>query len=261
MLEPVANSLQAVSMDMHKVKAHIHELLKIMEMHRSDSTHFFKGIMESVADVATKLDLEITIPRLSSRQSHRPNYPSATPEEFYRVAVYLPYLDSVISSLKHRFPDQNNVAYSLLELHPTNMKNIARSSFTKHIREVEQFYGIENLSAEAECWYELWSTRVCDKTFLDLLEDCKDFFPAVAQAIEICLVLPATTCSVERSFSTLRRVKTWLRSTICSERLNGLCMLSLHRERIVSKKDIFIEAVITRFGQRSLRRLQFVFQE
>ena len=34
------------------------------------------------------------------------------------------------------------------------------------------------------------------------------FFPAISQAVLILMILPATTCSVGRSFSTLMQVKT-----------------------------------------------------
>ncbi|KAF0747861.1 zinc finger MYM-type protein 1-like [Aphis craccivora] len=58
-------------------------------------------------------------------------------------------------------------------------------------------------------------------SFVDLLSHC-EFYPAVLNILTIFLSLPPTTCTIERSFSTLRRVKTWLRSTISEERLSGL---------------------------------------
>ena len=67
------------------------------------------------------------------------------------------------------------------------------------------------------------------------LLDYTGLFPAIAHAIRITLALPVTTCLIERSFSTLRslrRVKTWLRSTINDGRLTGLCMMSVHRDMI-----------------------------
>jgi len=39
-----------------------------------------------------------------------------------------------------------------------------------------------------------------------------DLFPAVRHAISIALTLPVTTYTADRSFSNLRRVKTWLQS-------------------------------------------------
>lgn len=45
-------------------------------------------------------------------------------------------------------------------------------------------------------------------------------------------MLLSTTRTVESSFSTLRRVKTWTRNTMGEDRLNGLYMLSVHRENV-----------------------------
>jgi len=86
-----------------------------------------------------------------------------------------------------------------------------------------------------------------------------DLFPAVRHAICIALTLPVTTCTAERSFSTLRRVKTWLPSTMSDERLSGLCMMSVHREKISKDKQSFVERVVDRFGSEP-RRLQLLFR-
>jgi len=51
----------------------------------------------------------------------------------------------------------------------------------------------------------------------------KDFYPAVAHTIKVGATHPTTTCSIERSFSTLRRVKTWNRDRMGDDRLSRLC--------------------------------------
>lgn len=94
---------------------------------------------------------------------------------------------------------------------------------------------------------------------IDLLEHSKIFFPGITIALEIFLSFPATSCTAERSFSTLRRVKTWLRSTTGKDRLNDLCMLSVHCERVNRRKEKFIKQLITRFAIEQLRRLQLLF--
>ena len=43
-------------------------------------------------------------------------------------------------------------------------------------------------------------------------------------------VLPATTATAERSFSSLRRLKTYLRTTMSSQRLNHLMILHVHKD-------------------------------
>ena len=46
------------------------------------------------------------------------------------------------------------------------------------------------------------------------------------------MTLPATTVEAERSFSCMRRVKTWFRLAMASDRLSDLCVLHCHQERL-----------------------------
>ena len=49
---------------------------------------------------------------------------------------------------------------------------------------------------------------------------------------------PSTTIEAERSFSRMKRVKAWLRSTITSDRLSDLCVFYCHSERINDTEKI-----------------------
>ena len=55
---------------------------------------------------------------------------------------------------------------------------------------------------------------------------------SVRSAIQMIMALPSTTNEDERSFSCIKRVKAWLRSTMTSDRLSDLCVLHCHSERI-----------------------------
>ena len=52
----------------------------------------------------------------------------------------------------------------------------------------------------------------------------------VCVLLKLILVMSSTNAISERSFSTLRRVKTYLRSTMLQERLNRLLVLHVHKE-------------------------------
>ena len=54
----------------------------------------------------------------------------------------------------------------------------------------------------------------------------------VVIVMKLLLVMPATNASSERSFSALRRIKTYLRSTMGKERLNHLMTLHVHNDTI-----------------------------
>ena len=56
-----------------------------------------------------------------------------------------------------------------------------------------------------------------------------NLFGEILKFIKLLLVCPASAASVERSFSGLRRLKTWLHSSICQERLTYLTNFHAHQ--------------------------------
>ncbi|XP_035221512.1 uncharacterized protein LOC118194469 [Stegodyphus dumicola] len=56
---------------------------------------------------------------------------------------------------------------------------------------------------------------------------CNDkFYPHVKRLLKFLCTLPIKNCTSERSFSTLSRLKAYLRSTMHNERLNSLALLN-----------------------------------
>jgi hypothetical protein len=43
------------------------------------------------------------LPRIFGRQNNRNNIPARTPEEYYRRAVFLPFLDGILTQMSLRF--------------------------------------------------------------------------------------------------------------------------------------------------------------
>jgi hAT family C-terminal dimerisation region len=68
-------------------------------------------------------------------------------------------------------------------------------------------------------------------------ETVRHLFRETVKIVQILLVVPATAASAERTFSSLRRLKTWLRRTMTQKRLTHLALLHCHRER-TDKCDI-----------------------
>jgi len=89
-------------------------------------------------------------------------------------------------------------------------------------------------------------------TALDVAR-CNDF-PNISVMLEIFATLPVTTASAERSFSTLRRLKTYLRSNMDPDRLSGMSMMAIHRERAgrINVDDVIDDLAL------KLRGLDFV---
>ena len=68
----------------------------------------------------------------------------------------------------------------------------------------------------------LEAVQVCDAAY----------YPNISSILNLLLALPVGSCACERSFSSLRRLKTWSRSTIGEQRLNGLSLLFVHRDSV-----------------------------
>ena len=68
----------------------------------------------------------------------------------------------------------------------------------------------------------------------------------------IFCVIPNSTACAERSFSSMKRLKTYLRSRMDEGRLNGLALLNVHRDISVS-----VDEILEKFALSSARRLQF----
>ena len=56
----------------------------------------------------------------------------------------------------------------------------------------------------------------------------------VDKLLRAYLTFPVTSATAERSFSSLRRIKTFLRSSMTQQRLNNLLLLYVHSERTES---------------------------
>jgi hypothetical protein len=54
-------------------------------------------------------------------------------------------------------------------------------------------------------------------------------FKQVETLVRILLLYPVSSCEAERSFSCLRRLKTWLRNSMTQKRLNSLAVCHVHQ--------------------------------
>lgn len=89
---------------------------------------------------------------------------------------------------------------------------------------------------------------------LDILKFLKKcpFYPNAIIAYRILLTIPVTVASAERSFSKLKLLKSYMRSTMTQERLNGLAMISIESDVF---EDTDYEGIIEDFISRNTRRM------
>jgi len=98
------------------------------------------------------------------------------------------------------------------------------------------------------------------KTVLDILKvimssDITSSIPELATACVLFATLPVTVASAERSFSKLKIIKTYLRSTISQDRLDGLALLAIENE---CAKQMNTEDLIDKFANSKARIAKFM---
>lgn len=99
-----------------------------------------------------------------------------------------------------------------------------------------------------------------DKSSLEVLNyifsaDLQQIFPNSVIAIKILNTLPITVASGERSFSKLKIIKNYLRTSMSQERLVGLSILSIEKELV---DDLEFEDILEEFAKLKARKVSFL---
>ena len=78
--------------------------------------------------------------------------------------------------------------------------------------------------------------------------------PELVTACVLFMTLPVTVATAETSFSKLKIIKTYLRSTMSQERLDGLAIISIEHE---CAKNTDFDQMIKEFAMKRARARKF----
>lgn len=111
------------------------------------------------------------------------------------------------------------------------------------------------LKTELELLYSKDDFKTCrgavDLYHVLVENNLENVFSETVNLLKIIITTPMTTAEAERCFSTLKRIKTFLRNTMSQERLNALAMLSMEKRLITGMWD-FSQKVIEKFAEQNL---------
>ncbi|CAH1111253.1 unnamed protein product [Psylliodes chrysocephalus] len=149
----------------------------------------------------------------------------------FRTSVYIKIIDNITGQLRHRMesysslgtrfeifkdlhdkdPHKINVeAKRLAELYPNDLDIDYLINKCLHFQGYMKF---ENIKYLKECFAYISNN------------DLKSTFPNLKIAMRIFLTIPVTSCSAERGFPALNRIKSEMRSTMGEGKLNSLMIL------------------------------------
>ena len=241
-------------------------LLSVLKEKRSDACYDeYYAKAQSKCDELGITDQELPLPkrrRVSVRIDSAPEteHQHQTSKDQYRVEFFFGTLDIMISALEDRFSGATcRVLKGFSALHPSRLSNDNSS----RIAELAEFYkdDLDTVSLMTE--YQLFRRHVEFKECSSIVDVLKILhqkqlslaYPNVTCLYKLCLTVPVTTASTERSFSKLKLVKTALRSTMLETRLSSLLILSIERD--LTEKVNF-KRVNDAFAVNRPRRLPFL---
>lgn len=239
--------LQSDDIDLKNALDEADKVLGILNEMRDEADSEFAVLFSSVSELCAELGISIEKPRLAKRQTARCNIQTDSVESYFKVAIFIPFVDNFCVHLNDRLLAHRNILSSFLCLVPrkivarptpdqlTQMRNLC----TTYAEDL-QIISLDVALAELALWFrQLSKSNTIPKTAIEAYLLCNGTaLPCIKKLLQIMVTLPVTTCTSERSFSTLRRLKTYLRSTMGSDRLNGLALLNIHRDIPVQPSEI-----------------------
>uniref|UniRef100_A0A8C2PDX5 TRASH domain-containing protein n=1 Tax=Capra hircus TaxID=9925 RepID=A0A8C2PDX5_CAPHI len=224
-------------------------ILECLSSERNDT--YFKTIWDGAEEICQKITckgFEVERPSFQKRRKIQKTidpgnsdsmfFPTST-EEQYKVNIYYQGLDTVLQNLKLCF----------LEFDYCKMKQISELLLKWNeplneatAKEVQEFYKFD-----ADIIPELRFYRHYAKLNFVLEYDFINFsnlghlfiqhglhnnIPCISKLLYVALSWPVTSASVENSFSTLSRLKTYLCRTKGQEKLSGLALMAVEQELV-----------------------------
>ncbi|CAH1119753.1 unnamed protein product [Phaedon cochleariae] len=264
---PLSNLLQTKNLDKKQANDVVSITLLTLQDKRDDASKYYLSISNDAKQKLKEINVEFSMPRITGRMVHRPNPTVSSVDDHYRITVFIPLLDSIILDLKDRLSENKLNLYNLHLCVPSVTKNKTDEEIYQGIRQIlEQFPTIfeendemsfQKIASEMLIWKKMWDAEqnIPDNGITALKECNKHLFPYISILLELLCCLPVSVASSERSFSTLRRLKDWIRSRMVQDRLNGLALMHIHRGICSS---LNVDDIIQRYASQKNRRLEFV---
>ena len=264
--KPLSDTLQTKQLDLATAIDLVDSTCKTLSDRRSEK-YFEENLWKGCLTLAQSMNIEVAPPCTRKRLSRPPqrlqdsvitapigarDSENDTPLQFYRQR-YFEILDRIIQELKLRFNDNRSIILSVASCNPKNDHFFSLD----RVKPLAQESGIDlsKLAPQLEVAKNLLRSKGVEtmEGVMKELLTLQHGFPEVYHLIMVALTIPVTSASAERSFSVLKRIKTYMRATMEQERLTHLAVLSIEREL---SRNLDLDLVVDRFRDMHPRRLQ-----
>lgn len=185
--------------------------------------------------------------------------------------LYFEILDNILTQLESRF--QNYEKLKFLELGDTTRFSIYSQHFPTEaldslFQNYETYFDSVKLRVELQTVFSpLHKETFHGKSLSELIKkmiesETSEILPNAFKLFCLIATIPSTSASVERSFSCLNRVKTFLRNSMTQERLSALACISIEKGILhkLQSRPTWNDDLIDRFAKKKDRRVNLLFK-
>ncbi|XP_037101531.1 zinc finger MYM-type protein 1-like [Syngnathus acus] len=90
-------------------------------------------------------------------------------------------------------------------------------------------------------WHEASKTEFSIDSVMSISTDLGEIFPYILSLYELALTIGCSSASCERSFSAMKRVKSYLRSSMTEERLHALSVINIENQLPIDANAIVLK--------------------
>lgn len=181
--------------------------------------------------------------------------------------LFYEIIDTILVKIDERFSEVHNLKFmGLLDFEKFLYYKdyFPQDKFSSLKQTYGQYFEFPKLKSELSIIYS--SDQFYQTHIYKLLEYLKEtdlttVLPQVTKLCTLILTIPATSASAERSFSALKRIKTYLRNNQTQNRLSNLSLLSIEKDVLMNTKcePNFYNDVINDFLKQN-RRIELSYK-
>jgi hypothetical protein len=254
----VFNVTDSLSCSMQSSKATVCGSMEAMQqslvqLRHMRSDDYFIRLWQETEQKITEYGLhEIALPRhtrppkrFDQQLTTTPAHTFVSAKDYFRVQ-YFAFVDNVLQHITERFDQPGMKMYCNME--SALLLACRGEDCDEHVNQVCEMYDEFN-SGHLKLQLQMLPSLCAGNSeaaasisgfahfFLSKSSEVRSLFREVELLLKLLLVVPASSATAERSFSSLRRLKNYLRTTMSQSRLNHIALLNIHQER-VDKLDI-----------------------
>jgi hypothetical protein len=285
----LSDYLQTSSIDYGSCSRMIASTIETIKNMRTEKN--FEIVWDKVVKFA--IDVNIQIPGSSDSENERPHGPrrkskqskqlldsyvlsttgatmhsdadlsDSKPETVFRIQFF-ELLDQVVGELNSRFNANTDLMSAGSALNPVGKCFLSWEMLSEFVEKHQHFeINVSMFRAQCEVARNMFTSssselHVTDTmTMFSVLLGMKAAFPDLLKVMQLFLTMPVSTATAERSFSAMRRIKTYLRASMKEKRLCDCAILSIERD-ISESVMANPEEIVTRFASMKQRRINLI---